>query len=126
LAKEMQVAYNEAKIKQNERGNPMAISYTREYDHILDDLSRALSTVPQFHEAFEMETNDWESLTKDEQEICTRTLADDLFYVLGTEMSAEVGLGSAEYDSSHGVIKVVANTQLVHVISLRESSTETS
>jgi hypothetical protein len=98
----------------------MAISYTREYDHILDDLSRALLTVPQFHEAFEMETNDWESLTKDEQEICTRTLADDLFYVLGTETSAEVGLGSAEYDSSHGVIKVVANTQLVHVISLRD------
>lgn len=120
----MHVAYNESKMKQKsskrERGKPMAIAYSREYDHILDDLSRALSTVPQFYEAFEMETDDWESLTKDEQEICTRTLADDLFYVLGSESSAEVGLGSAEYDSSHGVIKVIANAQLVYVISLGE------
>jgi len=98
----------------------MAITYTREYDHILDDLSRALPSVPQFYEAFEMETNDWESLSKDEQEICIRTLADDLFYVLGTETSTEVGMGKAEYDSSHAVIKIIANAQLVHVISLRE------
>jgi hypothetical protein len=98
----------------------MAISYTRAYDHILDDLSRALSTVPQFYEAFEMETNDWESLSKDEREVCIRTLADDLFYVLGTETSTEVGSGTAEYDASHSVIKITANPQLVHLISLRE------
>ncbi|QMV42919.1 hypothetical protein [Cohnella cholangitidis] len=98
----------------------MAISYTRAYDHILDDLSRAISTVPQFYEAFEMEADDWESLSKDEREVCIRTLADDLFYVLGTEASAEVGTGTAEYDSGHAVIKVTANPQLVHLISLRE------
>jgi len=98
----------------------MAISYTRPYDHILDDLSRAISTVPRFYEAFEMETSDWEDLSKDEREVCVRTLADDLFYVLGSEANAEVGLGSAEYDSGHSVIKVTAGPQLVHVISLRE------
>lgn len=98
----------------------MAISYTREYDHILDDLSRALVTVPNFYEAFEMEANDWESLSKDERDVCIRTLADDLFYVLGTDASTEVGLGTAEYDSNHSVIKVTANSQLVHVVSLRE------
>jgi hypothetical protein len=98
----------------------MAISYTRAYDHILDDLSRALATVPQFYKSFEMDTEDWESLSKDEQDICIRTLADDLFYVLGSEKSTEVGLGSAEYDSSHAVIKVTSNAQLVHVVSLRE------
>jgi hypothetical protein len=98
----------------------MAISYTRTYDLILDDLSRALSTVPQFYEAFEMEVEDWETLTTDEQDICVRTLADDLFYVLGSETSTDVGLGSAEYDSHHAVIKVISNEQLIHVISLRE------
>jgi hypothetical protein len=98
----------------------MAITYTREYDHILDDLSRALETVPQFFEAFEMEAADWESLAKEERDICVRTLADDLFYVLGTEPSTEVGLGNAAYDSTHAVIKVTANEQLVHVIALRE------
>ncbi|MCD9020470.1 hypothetical protein [Cohnella silvisoli] len=98
----------------------MAISYTRAYDHILDDLSRALATVPQFYESFEMETADWESLSKDEQDICIRTLADDLFYVLGSEPAAYVGLGHAEYDPAHAVIKVTSNEQLVHVVSLRE------
>ncbi|BBI31431.1 hypothetical protein [Cohnella abietis] len=98
----------------------MAITYTREYDHILDDLSRALSTVPQFYDAFEMESDDWESLDEEERKICLRTLADDLFYVLATETTAEVGLGKAEYDSAHAVIKVTASTQLVHVVSLRE------
>jgi hypothetical protein len=98
----------------------MAISYTRAYDHILDDLSRALITVPQFYEAFEMEQSDWESLNKDEREVCVRTLADDLFYVLGADFKTDVGLGSAEYDSHHAVIKVIAGPQLVHVIPLRE------
>ena len=109
------------RTEEPERGTPkMAINYTRAYDHILDDLSRAITTVPQFYEAFEMEAGDWESLSKDEREICIRTLADDLFYVLGTEASTAVGLGSAEYDSSHAVIKITANAQLVHVVSLRE------
>ncbi len=117
MAKEFGVAYNETKL---ERGYPMAIAYTRSYDHILDDLSRALTTVPLFFEAFEMEADDWESLGKEEREICIRTLADDLFYVLGTETSTDVGLGTAEYDSNHSIIKVTSNPQLVHVISLRE------
>jgi len=98
----------------------MAIAYTRSYDHILDDLSRAITTVPRFYEAFEMEAPDWESLTKDEREVCIRTLADDLFYVLGSEPSAEVGTGTAEYDSGHSIIKITADDHLVHVISLRE------
>ncbi|WP_256758651.1 hypothetical protein [Cohnella sp. WQ 127256] len=98
----------------------MAITYNRAYDHILDDLSRALTTIPQFYEAFEMEAADWEDLSKDEKDVCIRTLSDDLFYVLGTETSTDVGLGSAEYDSSHAVIKVTAGPQLIHVISLRE------
>lgn len=98
----------------------MAISYTRSYDHILDDLSRALSTVPRFYEAFEMGDEDWAGLSNDERDVCTRTLADDLFYVLGTEDSADVGQGTAEYDSGHSVIKIIADSQLVHVISLRE------
>lgn len=98
----------------------MAISYTRPYDRILDDLSKAISTVPRFYEAFEMDDDDWGSLNDGEKEICIRTLADDLFYVLGAETSTELGSGSAEYDAGHGVIKVTAGPQLIHVVSLRE------
>ncbi len=98
----------------------MAIAYSRDYDRILDDLVNAISTVPQFYEAFEMDSSDWDSLSKDERDVCVRTLADDLFYVLGSEPSTDVGLGRAEYDASHSMIKVFAGSGLVHVVSLRE------
>lgn len=99
----------------------MAIKYTRDYDRILDDLSAALVSVPGFHEAFEMEAEDWNGLDDNEKAVCVRTLADDVFYVLGSDPSAPVGEGSAEYDAAHGVIKIHASSQLVHVIALRES-----
>ncbi|WEK54790.1 MAG: hypothetical protein P0Y55_01545 [Candidatus Cohnella colombiensis] len=98
----------------------MAIRYTRDYDHILDDLSRALLTVPQFYEAFEMEQVEWDALQKEEQEVCVRTLADDLFYMLGAENTAVIGSGTAEYDPSRSLIRVTASEQLIHIIALRE------
>ncbi|MFC5699768.1 hypothetical protein ACFPVX_00625 [Cohnella faecalis] len=98
----------------------MAIRYTREYDQILDDLSRAIATVPDFYDAFEMEAADWEELSDDERSVCVRTLADDIFYALGADPEIPVGTGTASYDASHGFIKVAATDQLVHVIPLRE------
>ncbi|TJY40752.1 hypothetical protein E5161_16530 [Cohnella pontilimi] len=98
----------------------MTIRYTRAYDRILDDLSNALATIPKFYEAFEMNDTDWNELDDNEKDVCIRTLADDVFYLLGAEPSAAVSTGSAEYDAGHGVIKVTAGPQLVHVVSLRE------
>lgn len=98
----------------------MAIAYTREYDRILDDLSRAIATVPQFHDAFEMSAADWAELSPGERDVCVRTLADDLFYVLGSDPKTEVGRGSAEYDAVRAVIIVSAAPPLVHIIALRE------
>ncbi|MBW5447490.1 hypothetical protein GE107_15640 [Cohnella sp. CFH 77786] len=98
----------------------MSIKYTRDYDKILDDLSRAISTIPRFYQTFEMDDGDWTDLDENEKAVCLRTLADDVFYVLGSDPSAPVGPGLAEYDRAHGVIKVTAGPQLVHVVSLRE------
>ena len=98
----------------------MAIRYTREYDLILDDLSQALATVPDFYEAFDMDAEQWNELDRNERDICIRTLSDDLFYALGTEASFPVGSAVAEYDAGHGIIKIAATPQLVHVIPLRD------
>jgi len=97
----------------------MSIKYTRDYDLILDDLSRAIATIPGFYEMFEMNSADWTELSEDDKNICLRTLADDVFYVLGAESSASVSSGLAEYDPGHGVIKITADPGLVHVVSLR-------
>jgi hypothetical protein len=98
----------------------MSIPYTRDYDDILDDLSAAISSIPRFYVTFEMEDSDWSSLEEDEKAVCLRTLADDVFYALGSCPAANVGPGHAEYDAGRGIIKITASPQLVHVVSLRE------
>jgi len=98
----------------------MSIKYSRDYDKILDDLSRAIATIPQFYEAFEMDTETWTELDEDDKNVCLRTLADDVFYMLGAEPSASVSTGTAEYDPGHGIIKITADPGLVHVVALRE------
>jgi hypothetical protein len=98
----------------------MNIRYTRDYDKILDDMSQAISTIPQFYETFEMGNEEWSGLTDNEKAVCLRTLADDVFYALGSDPLAEVGPGSAEYDRGHDIIKITAGPQLVHVVTLRE------
>lgn len=100
----------------------MAIRYTRPYDEILDELSEALATIPDCYDTFEMEAQEWAELTQAEKDVCIRTLADDLFYVLGAEKSANAGSGSVEYDKAHHVIKVVSTPQLVHIVGLREKA----
>lgn len=98
----------------------MSIKYTRDYDQILDDLSRAIATIPQFYETFEMDTTGWAELDENDKNICLRTLADDVFYMLGADPTASVSTGLAEYDAGHGVIKITADPGLVHVVALRE------
>jgi hypothetical protein len=98
----------------------VTIPYSRDYDRILDDLSDALNTIPRYYETFEMNSEQWAELNDDEKAVCLRTLADDVFYVLGSESIAEVGSGSAEYDESRAMIKINAGPQLVHLVSLRE------
>lgn len=96
----------------------MGIRYTRDYDKILDDLSRAIATIPRFYEMFEMNGAEWTELSQNDKDICLRTLADDVFYVLGADLSAHVGPGFAEYDAGHGIIKITAGPRLTHVVTL--------
>ncbi|MBN2981916.1 MULTISPECIES: hypothetical protein [Cohnella] len=98
----------------------MAIRYTREYDKILDDLSKALTAIPDCYETFEMTKGEWEELEQPERDVCLRTLADDLFYVLGSSPASSAGSGKVEYDKAHHVIKVIVSPQLTHLVPLKE------
>jgi len=97
----------------------MAIRYTRPYDDILDEMCKALEDIPDCYETFEMSSEEWGELIQAERDVCIRTLADDLFYVLGSDPHAEAGSGKLEYDKERGVIKIAASPQLVHLVSLR-------
>ncbi|WP_027092510.1 hypothetical protein [Cohnella thermotolerans] len=97
----------------------MAIRYARPYDDILDELVKALEDIPNCYETFEMSSEEWSELDEAERDVCIRTLADDLFYVLGSSSHAAAGSGKLEYDKDRSVIKVAASPQLIHVVTLK-------
>ncbi|PYI55463.1 hypothetical protein [Paenibacillus flagellatus] len=96
----------------------MGVKYNREYRDIVRDLGHAIGQIDNCYEAFEMERADWDALDREEQIEFMRTLADDIFYGLGTEPSIEVGEGKVQYDPSNHIIKVWTESQIVHLVKL--------
>lgn len=96
----------------------MGVKYNREYREIVKDLGVALGQIENCYETFEMERDDWEALDREEQTEFLRTLADDIFYGLGSEPELEVGEGKVQYDPSHHVIKVWTESQIVRLVKL--------
>lgn len=83
----------------------MGIKYTKDYEQIIDQLSEAISRVHHFYEVIDMTEADWRTLEEAEQKECIRTIADDLFYALGSDPQIEIGSGSIEYkQSSHRLV----------------------
>ncbi|GAA3405912.1 hypothetical protein ACFFNY_26095 [Paenibacillus hodogayensis] len=96
----------------------MGVRFNREYRDIVRDFGTALGQIDNCYEMFEMERDDWESLDREEQIEFLRTLADDIFYGLGSEPLIEVGEGKVQYDSSNHIIRVWTDSQIVHLIKL--------
>ncbi|MEF3304964.1 DUF7167 family protein [Paenibacillus sp. GYB003] len=96
----------------------MGVRFNREYRDIVRDLGAALGQIDNCYETFEMDRDDWERLDRDEQIDYLQTLADDIFYGLGTEPHIEVGEGRVQYDSSNHMIRVWTDSQIVHLIKL--------
>ncbi|NQX69254.1 hypothetical protein HQN90_24275 [Paenibacillus alba] len=96
----------------------MGVKFGREYKDIVTDFVRGIEMVNGFYEFLEMDADDWQALDKDEQEECLRTLADDIFYALGSTPVIQVGAGSVRHDASNHVLKVHDGEKLVSVIYL--------
>lgn len=96
----------------------MGVKYKREYRDIINDLVPAIASIPDCHLFFGMTTDEWNSLAAREQMECLRTLADDLFYGLGSVPKIEVGAGMLEYDARNHLIKVKPDSSVVRLIHL--------
>ncbi len=96
----------------------MGVKFNREYKQISDDLTKALETIEDCYEFFDMPSEDWNELAAEERHECVRTLSDDIFYALGSSRKVHVGSGTIEYDAEKHLIKVSAAPSLVHIISL--------
>ncbi|TLS52558.1 hypothetical protein FE782_07935 [Paenibacillus antri] len=96
----------------------MGVKFNREYKDIVTDLANAIGTIDDSYEAFEMDADDWSALASAEQAEFMRTLADDIFYGLGSMPKLSIGSGTIEYDPANHVLKVHSHENVVHVIQL--------
>lgn len=96
----------------------MGVKFNREYSDIINDIVLAMSTMEDCHLALEMERQEWTSLPSNERSEYLRTLADDIFYGLGTEPLLEFGRGTFRYEPNKHTIRITTGDQIVHVIHL--------
>ncbi len=76
----------------------MGVKFGREYNDIVSDLTAAMGHIRDCYEFFEMSEEDWIQMGKDEQTECLKTLADDVFFALGSDPILHVGKGLLVYD----------------------------
>jgi hypothetical protein len=96
----------------------MGVKFGRQYKDIIDDFSAALGQIDDLYSCFEMSAEDWNGMEDAERSDCIRTLADDLFYGLGTEGMLQVGSGTVTHDAERHILKVNADPDLVTVVYL--------
>ncbi|MDQ1911015.1 hypothetical protein RAC89_11190 [Paenibacillus sp. GD4] len=96
----------------------MGIKFGREYNDIITDFTEALMGIEEPYSIFEMTPEEWADLNSEEQQECVKTLADDLFYGLGTDPRMNVGNCTISHDKKRHLILVNQGETLVRVIHL--------
>lgn len=96
----------------------MGVKFGRPYGDIIHDFSEALGQIDDLYTCFEMTEDDWRELEPEERTECIRTLADDLFYGLGTEGSLTVGSGTVTHDAERHVLKVHTMPDITAIVYL--------
>lgn len=96
----------------------MGVKYNRDYKDIIEDFMQAILEIEDCYDAFEMVQKEWQQLSPDEQQACVRTLADDLFYGLGTNPTLAIGSGQIRYHAAKHIIQVTDARDVVRIVNL--------
>jgi hypothetical protein len=98
----------------------VGVKFAREYETIITDLVQAISEMDGCAELLEMDAEQWSQLEEDDRAECLRTLADDIFYGLGSEPVLPFGDGVITYDARKHMIQIKYGGEkvirLVHLI----------
>lgn len=84
----------------------MGVKYGRFYTAIISELAQALGPIEEMCVFLGMDAGEWEALGSEGRIACIRTIADDLFYALGTEKEVSVGRARILYDELHHRIRI--------------------
>ncbi|MBC8080692.1 MAG: hypothetical protein H7X86_10130 [Gorillibacterium sp.] len=96
----------------------MGVKFAREYEDIIAELTGALEQVEDCYTFFDMEAQDWAGLEPEERKECLRTLADDVFYGLGTEPEMELGQGILSYEADKHIVTVAYPNAVTRIVRL--------
>ncbi|NGZ78203.1 hypothetical protein [Saccharibacillus alkalitolerans] len=94
----------------------MGVKHGRDYGEILQDLTKAVSLIPDSYLFFEMDSEDWERLGAEDRLEVHEALAEDLFYALGTQPSINVGSAVVIHDAVlHRINILIGEKQMTFV-----------
>ncbi|MEX2415898.1 MAG: hypothetical protein WD424_07125 [Paenibacillaceae bacterium] len=96
----------------------MGVKFNREYEDIVEEMAKAIISIQDCYDLFEMNQEEWSLMGQEEQKACILTLADDIFYGLGNLPILTIGSGKIEYDASNHILKVTSVPQVTHLIHL--------
>jgi hypothetical protein len=96
----------------------MGIKFGREYEDIIGDFTEALLSIEECYTFLEMTADEWSELELEERREYTQTLADDLFYGLGSDPRIRVGSCTLSHDKDKHVIVIYHEEKLINVIYL--------
>ncbi|TDF92139.1 hypothetical protein [Paenibacillus piri] len=96
----------------------MGVKFGREYPDIINDFTDALHSIDECYSFLEMTPEEWNGLGREEQQECIKTLADDLFYGLGSDPKMLVGTCTISHDKDKHVIVIYHKEKLISVIYL--------
>jgi hypothetical protein len=96
----------------------MGVKYDKDYSEIITDLIDVIPEIDNFYHFFGMDNKTWNNLDQQEQKECIKTLADDIFYALGTNPVQEIGEGIIKYDQQNHKIKVITGETYIQIINL--------
>ncbi|GKS14275.1 hypothetical protein [Paenibacillus chitinolyticus] len=96
----------------------MGIKFGREYEDIIRDLMNGLGHVDGFYGFFEMSEADWHELPEEDRQECLRTLADDVFYGLGSEPLLQIADAKVRYLKDRHLIQIDHDDQVVTIVRL--------
>ncbi len=97
----------------------MGVKFAKEYEVIIADLVQAIGEMEGCAELLEIEPQQWVELDEADRAECLRTLADDIFYGLGTEPVLPFGDGLITYDPNNHTIQIkYADDKVIRIVHL--------
>lgn len=96
----------------------MGVKFLREYDNIHSDLVDIIIEISDIYTFLDMPEDTWKYLGKSKKRNYIETLADDLFYALGTESELEIGSGKIIYNNTIHALEIFNNGTQIGSVSL--------